>query len=1145
MPDPTLNAAQAQAIDSFDQSAAVTAGAGSGKTTVLVERYLRLIEHGTPVDRLVAITFTRKAAAEMSTRLRERLEDRLRHITDPANRDRLMRALRDMNAARIGTIHSLCGDIVRANAAACGVDPGFEVMDEVQSAVLFTQVVNRVLREQTNTPPASPLMQIIRDYGLKTVREALAPELLAQAAHTFDHPLDLAAIEQAERAHHLAKLRVLAAYIGQHIVGLPVPEGDKQTETVETLQRDYPALAADTPDWDTIEPVLKVIESIKPNNGLKKNWDKVGVDSDKLKAHLSKIKELGTGLSYWLSPGNIERHAIYTVGWHALAREVWNAYTEAKYRRNVLDFNDLEHLAAHALRDDAVAARYQAQFAQVMVDEFQDTSAAQWDIIRRVAPPTERGRLFIVGDPKQSIYGFRGSDHTVFAAAKTTLAHSIALDTSYRTHAPLLDVLNALFAEVMKPPANARNLEAYVEFEPLTAHRTTPNQPTAPYFRVHTFNPKQDLVEGVTKWSADDIRVQEARHIAEHIAALQAEGVRWGDIALLFRAGTHFDTYEDALRAHDIPFQTNAGRGYFNRREVEDLTHALSALFAPHDDLALATTLHSPLFGLSDAALYVLRRDPLVSLWDALTAAPPADFPTDELPQLDLARAVLNTLRPKARRTRVADLLRELLERTGTLPMVEAQYAGAQARANLHKMVSLAERSGMITLSAFLNYLTQAKDAEARESDAALDAENAVQIMTIHASKGLEFRVVFLPDASSKGGGSGAARLLLSPERTLACRPPSKGEKDKDKPPQAPITQRAIDAQNDRESAEALRVFYVAATRAKDLLIVTGSASESDNTKLGKILAQRNTLQSDFNDSVAFADIVAKPVVRQRAQTAPKAIPPAVEGIAPVAPDLLQTVPSQPFDRARHITTTDLAHLSQSQHADTDDARNAARARFRRGVVGQSDSPIRFLTGGEGSGHAPARIVGEVVHEAIRFGYDALTGDALRSLLQGLVWSQSVAPNLHDDAVTRAADLLEQYRASPLYQDIQNAGEHVYREIPFVYALGAHKRIIHGQIDLLYRTAGSAWVLVDYKTDYVPQRDFTAHSQRHLTQLAVYTRAVRERLAHLPDLALTTKLHYIAYNHTHLLPADQLEAALSTDLDPLIHAALSEDARDG
>ncbi len=1149
---------QLTAVAGIDLSMVVTAGAGSGKTTVLVGRYLNLIAAGAPVDSVVAITFTRKAAAEMSARVREQAEKRVNDPDlDPQARAHLRRALQDLSAARIGTIHSLCGDIVRANAAVCGLDPSFSVLDEIESKLVFRRAFERALNRwpTEQDPHYEAVIAVLGAYKPSQIEKALTAENLAQMPDALDEDLTEAQLAERLGAAYKAEVQLLLGELLRSdevraVDGYTLPSGVKGADSDKLVMRYHEMRHAlsQLRQSASVETFWQCFTSLTSscNVGSKTVWPDVEEAKTVARALVSRVKQVGERLSADPTDSQVVR---WFVGWRALARRVRQVYQEAKRRQNVLDFNDLERYAARVLADDAVAERYQQQFRQVMVDEFQDTSTAQWEIIRRIAPPERAGSLFIVGDPKQSIYGFRGADHRVFVSAQTLVkslslgGRVVALNTSYRTHAALVETLNTLFAAVMPAPPEASPEAGYVPFEALRAHRDVPPAALAPHLRVQMLDVKLHQDSGAIK-DKDEGRLHEAAHIARTIAEMVQQGaVSYGKVALLLRSRTHMKVYEQALKNAGIPFITYAGGGYFNQPEVQDVLSVLKALYNTRDDLALAAALRSPLFNLSDAALYALRRADKSAdrpaLWQALTGAPlPEGLSSDDHAAALFARTVLTELQTRTRRVRVASILVELIERTGYLAVLESMSDGRQARANVQKLLELAENTGVVTLSRFNQYIQQRSADDAREAEVVLEAGDVVQIMTIHASKGLEFEVVFLPDSSDEGSSKSVPKVLPHPLVGLAVALPEKDSKKPDLFPFDGLRQ----LEQERETAEALRVFYVAATRAKDLLIVTGAA-RSPSGRMKWLTEQKAVLEAA---GVRYEDVPLTPdLSRLPPLSAPKVLPLSDEVSAPLIPPLMKPLNYAPLDEARqHISTTHLAYLSQSRGALSDEVRARARQRFRRGFASQTvDTPIPFLTGGLQERTAPAYVVGEVVHEAIRFGYDGVADEmTLRRLLRGLVWSQAISPELHDDAVERAVRLLYGYRKSQIYREV-NSTSAVWREIPFVYPID--NLIIHGQIDLLYRIGEHDWHVVDYKTDWIDfdpiPSQVSAHSTQHTLQLAVYTRAVQQRLAHLPDAVLHTHVHYIRHNVTHTFEPAVLDNALrASNLRELIKDNLAD-----
>ena len=301
---------------------------------------------------------------------------------------------------------------------------------------------------------------------------------------------------------------------------------------------------------------------------------------------------------------------------------------------------------------------------------------------------------------------------------------------------------------------------------------------------------------------------------------------QYGDVAILFQSLNNVALYEDALAELSIPYVTTAGRGYYDRQEVWDVLNLLQAVHNSADNLALASALRSPLFGLSDDTLFALRLSQREAgghglLWDALATG--SDLtPADERDKVAFARDCLYELRTLAGRTPIAELLRRALSLTGYLATLTGLPDGRRRRGNINKLIEKAQASATISLGAFSQYLRDLSAREAREGDAAVDTHDAVSLMSVHASKGLEFPVVCVVDASWRRRGGQQALALVDDRLGVAC----KAFDDSAGSFYAPFGYRRIaELQSQKEEAERLRILYVAATRAQDLLIVSGQAA--------------------------------------------------------------------------------------------------------------------------------------------------------------------------------------------------------------------------------------------------------------------------------------------------------------------------------
>ena len=393
-------------------------------------------------------------------------------------------------------------------------------------------------------------------------------------------------------------------------------------------------------DLTTCLDALQTLKTtIKVNVGSAANWGGKDVLAEAKEA-LKFLRETATIALDEIGDPIIERKAADLLPlWERLLNRAQAAYRVAKDRERLLDFDDLERLTRNLLyRHPAVGARYrQNEFRHILVDEFQDTNAAQWDIVRGLADPAQPGSLFVVGDAKQSIYQFRGADVSVFEQVRGTIIAAgggdVALVRSFRSHQRLIDAFNHLFKTILAKDPTSPVADYEIELgEPMTAFRE--QAPTEhPALELLLIDKGvvegEDRAEQCRRWEAYEI-ARRLRHLVEVERRLVFDRVEkvhrpigYGDVALLFQSMSNVNVYEDVFKAAGLPFVTVAGRGYYSRQEVWDLLNLLTALHNPADDLRVASALRSPLFNLSDDALLALRlrRDgngKRLSLWDAL-----------------------------------------------------------------------------------------------------------------------------------------------------------------------------------------------------------------------------------------------------------------------------------------------------------------------------------------------------------------------------------------------------------------------------------------------------------------------------------------------------------------------------------------------
>lgn len=1154
-----LSAAQDQAIHDHQHNLIVTAGAGSGKTFVLVERYLALLDAHPewPLNALVAITFTRKAAQEMRDRVRQALEQRYQSAEDAAARDLWAERLRAMDSARIDTIHGLCASILRANAAAIGIDPGFAVLDEVQARLWLEDAVDLTLGQLGDS--GDPAIDLLAELSPQQVRSALLELSLADIP---DLPPDLFAHWQAdweqEAAHALERLRDNPLYRAA-VEWQPPPEESPGSDVLSQNWlkcQEWTGILDSVADLNARLAALADISRIRMVGATKRAAMKQTVQQlrDLAKATVELIGD---------PPGEIDRRTAERIPlWGALTQQVQTAYVTAKQIEGVLDFNDLERLTSQLLTNHPSArVRYQgAAFQHILVDEFQDTNAAQWAIIDGLIRLKQGGSLFVVGDPKQSIYQFRGADVRVFEQVRDRIlenvGQSVVLSDSFRSHQALAERFNHLFERILvRDPASPVAAYEVEHGQPMRANRQAAPSPAPPM---------ELLLIGESdaepKANAETRRRAEAAALAQRLREIveveqrpvydrrsgQTRPIGWGDIAVLFQSTAAITLYEDAFKAAGLPFVTIAGRGYYSRQEVWDLLNLLSALHNPADDLALASALRSPLFGLSDDALLALRlerdesgeRRPLST---ALHEAAPAPSEADAA-RIAFARDCLHHLRGLAGRVTIADLLREIFRQTGILAILTGLPDGARRRGNVEKLLQQAEASGEVMLGTFTRALLDLSSREVREGEALTEIQAAITLMTVHASKGLEFPLVALANTDWRRGGGFTPPAFCDPAYGLVCKVlmPETGQIEA-----GYAYGRSTRLAHLREQAERKRLLYVAATRAQDVLLISAAAIPKPNRRADPSWIEQITQALDIQPETLYAgeqqldgfpwgSLPIRVVIAVSDQpVVPEAETlwdhPAVQRGEPLsdailAPPLLSPVPVERSRLAHHISATQIADLGAAAQSE------AHARRLRRSLLRDAPDHVESVTQRDPN-RVSGRIIGEIVHRVLRRP-ELPGGQRLDDILSKYAWEQGVVDDgQRGYTLQEARKLLNQTIRSDAYAWLESARV-VYRELPFIYRVG--QRTIHGILDVLFQRPDGSWVVLDYKTSVVQgyrggsdRRLVEDHARRYHLQVGIYAAAAQAQLG--LDRPPDAYIHYIRAGLTIHVP----EADWRTALDRL------------
>jgi ATP-dependent helicase/nuclease subunit A len=1002
-----MNEQQLAAVEARGQ-VFVSAGAGTGKTSVLVERFVRSVcEGGLDVDSVLVITYTNKAAAELRARIRAALIER--------DRFDLARAL---DGAWISTIHSFCARLLRAHPFAAGIDPRFRDSDHEQGAVIRGDAFDRALASFCASGDSERL-RLLGMYGSSKLRRMLTGVYDTLRSAGREPILELGA---------LADLDALLRELREAAQGLV----DDPNATPNHLAAAQAAL-----DLPSLPERLLDLGLLKATGPRAATYDdaRKRVEQAALEVLAARDSEL---LQKLLDLYGAE-------------------YAAAKDRESVLDFDDLQLRARDLLRDDArIRETEQLRFRTIMVDEFQDTNALQCELIDLLAAGPEK-EVFYVGDEFQSIYGFRHADVQVFRDRREAAAQRLPLTENYRSRPEVLAAINFLFEP-----------EFGDGYQPLTASGEFPD----PVFG----HPVELLVTDKASYadSGEHWRRAEARHIARRARELVDSGAASpGEIVLLFAAGTDAEWYEEELRNAGLPTYRATGRGYFGQQQVVDLLRYLRLLHNRYDDEALVTVLASPFVGVSNDALVLIRRHAgRRPLFSGIERSLPEALDEEDRRLILAFKQRYERLVAASARLSLERLCEQVVSEHDYDLAVLAYRDGKRRYANLRKLMRLARAYEDLRgrdLDGFARFIRDQQTLGSPQRDAVSQEEGAeaVQLLTIHGAKGLEFKVVIVADAGRDTDRPPAADeiLALSDGRFgFKVVHPTTGDS------RAVFAYDEVkDAWGKAEKAERFRLFYVAMTRAIDRLIVSGAIDESDKTPIGWVLSRLDCAQElaaatkPFElqrDAAAFLVRVDRPVPASEA--APEPVTELVVGeagqlelfgqlpsAAPAArgyrlPELAP-IPLPPLHRVRHLSYSALALFERCSYRYY--AERVAGLHEQRAAV-------------PGAVGLAATEIGDAVHKLLE------VVDLAAPRVPEIKVVRTWYPDVGDDELERIRAFVESYCDSELARRIA-ALDGVRSERPFAFE---HDGVLlHGRLDVLHLDGPRALVL-DFKTNLLGER---------------------------------------------------------------------------
>lgn len=799
-----LTAEQRAAVDAAGP-VAITAGAGTGKTHTLGHRYVEHIARGVSPLSIVAITFTKLAANELRARVRQYAGDRL-GASHPA--------LSELEAAPIGTVHALCFRIAQDFPDEAGVPPNVRLLDPLEGDIWRVDTLTEVMR---NLPPEA-FEHLPYDQLERILKALLENPHEAQQALQYE-PKDALRL-LAEELATLRREHLESDAFGEALATLQGLHSDNE-DKLETLRKDLIA-AVRLVDQGALSEVEALLYRRRSKVGTQKVWGETLLP---LQAACDTVLK---------AVRDYVRHPLLSASWghaddvfKAAYPHVRSAFTAAlerieaaKARGGVLDFNDIERAALRALEHPHVREHYARRWSVLLLDEAQDTSPVQDALVAHLAA---FAMLTVVGDAKQSIYRFRGADPAVFARMQQRVhdaqGQAVRLQVSFRSRAPLVASVNTLFEDVLgdaHEPLQAAGQDADASLPPVSVWSTTLDE---------------------ERPSAARLALAEAHRIAEELSQLLASGstvrgkdgvprpVKASDVAVLARSWTTLDTISEILPAYGVPVLHGGGGNLLETPEARDGIAALRFAADPRDDVALLALLRGPMFAVPDPDL-LRHRDAVAELkpasfWDGLQATPEAS--------LQEARAQLAGWLQGAATLPPSDLLADLDERTGWSGIAANLPGGPRRladRAGLVSLVATLERSGLdvFAVARRLRRLVALNVDVARPK---LQAGNAVTLLSVHGSKGLEWPVVVLA-GMDRASSRRAPDVMFDRERGVAFAVATHAEYRAE-----PVLFKVLQHRERQASeAEARRLWYVAVTRAADWVVFSHGPKGNHDMKL-------------------------------------------------------------------------------------------------------------------------------------------------------------------------------------------------------------------------------------------------------------------------------------------------------------------------
>lgn len=1076
---------QALAINTIKSNVSLLAGAGSGKTYVLMKRFVQILRADLSVNptNIVAITFTRKAADEIKGRVRQAVSECVEQAQNDLERLRWQEHLQKVESAPISTIHSLCSRILRDNPVETQLDPEFTILEDFEAQDFFKETLQQYLRK--NIKENAALRRLVQTYGVNS--------FVNQVTALVDKLSELVREDNLAEPYLKAKEELPAL---QQKLFAAVREVIEAREALGAKTKGRQTL---TEAAGLLDEMQKQLLAPEPDCSLLDASGVVKVSGKALAAELTNLKNLRQELNNVLLNA---KGCDLVHDWLAVLQEFYACLSARKQENNVLFNDDLDLLAIeHLQKNEALRQKYQERYKYIMVDEFQDTNERQRQLIYLLCGNKldNTNNLFIVGDVKQSIYRFRHADVSVFNRVKEDIAQNagknLGMKTNFRSTQSIVESCNTAFCQLMDLPKEEICLE----------HHEGANTGGAKVCLLQVpYKSKEDeLGAKEDKWQKEADAI--AAYLQQELPKVEPQLRPGASKAILLRTMTHCEILRQTLQGYGINCVVVKGKGFYEQQEVLDILNLLAVLHNRYASLELAGALRSNYFGLDDATLTQLfwQTENDKPLWDVLQAVGSGELQLKLQPEQQAlamhAAERLRSLRQAVALMALPELFAQLWDELKPEFVLSQQENGPSKLANVKKLRRLAQQYCQTKQASLAEWLQNVKDLRAsssKEPAATVQADDALQIMTIHNSKGLEFDLVILPQLDKSVKGDTASIKYLpgkeGEQGLLGIKVPD----NEMQPQNSGVYEQAKARDSELEEEESRRLLYVAMTRAQKQLLMVGTVAKEKLPEAVIALPAAKgwwqqlqaVYEADWEKQesscpwvrLLCADALSPAVAQQGEQQ-----------LLALEPLALAPLPAYAACGRTCFTASALQTYLHCQ-----------RQYYYQQVLAVPE--LEQTAAGEQAHELPASVTGSIVHKALEL-YNGYNAEAVFAIAL-----DEFAPGA---AATQAKSMFDAYIVSDLYKALPKKQK---RELEFVQPL-QQELAAEGVIDLLAFDEDDKMIIVDYKTGTPPEPDEVKTGYAY--QLALYKDAA-EKL-YPGKKVVRAELHFLQNMSVWQLPLDK------------------------